>query len=94
MKGKYITNYVRLACLSHTKRKDIHAELLESITERRWLLLQWRKLLLTWLLPCTGDIYTQLGATIAERNRILERLDKIDRSTMLQIFRIENREAA
>ena len=91
MKGKYITTYVRLACLSHTKRKDTHAELLESITERKRLLLQWRKLLLTWLVP---DIYTRLDTTIAERKGILERLDKTDRSTIVQIFRIDDREAA
>ena len=91
MKGKYITTYVRLACMSHRKRKDIHTELLQSIAERKQLLLQWRKVLLTWLVP---DIYTQLEATIAERNGILERIDKTGRSTIVQIFRIDDREAA
>jgi len=94
MKGKYITTYVRLACLSHRKRRDIHAELLQSIGERKQLLLQWRTLLLTWLLPDKGDIYLQLGATIAERNRILERLNRIGRPAIVQIFRIDDREAA
>jgi hypothetical protein len=91
MKGKYITTYVRLACLSHRKRKDIHAELLESINERKQLLLQWRKLLLTWLVP---DVYTQLEATITQRNGILERLDKTNCSIIVQIFGIDDREAA
>jgi len=93
MKGKYITTYVRLACLSHQKRRDIHAELVESIAQRKQLLLQWRKLLLTWLVA-EGDIYTQLEATIAERNRILDRFDRTVRPINVQIFRIDDREAA
>lgn len=91
MKGKYITTYVRLACLSHRKRIDIHADLAKTIVERKQLLLQWRKVLLTWLVP---DIYSQLEATIAERNGILERIDKTSRSIIVQIFRIDDREAA
>lgn len=94
MKGKYITTYVRLACLSHQKRRDIHAEVAQAIAERKQLLLQWRKLLLTWLVADNGDIYTQLEATIAERNRILDQLDKSFHPAIVQIFRIDDREAA
>ena len=91
MKGKYITTYVRLACLSHRKRIDMHADLAKTMNERKRLLLQWREALLTWLVP---DIHSQLEATIAERMGILERLDKTGRSTIVQIFRIDDREAA
>ena len=94
MKGKYITTYVRLACLSHRRRNDIHAELPQTIAERKQLLLQWRKLLLTWLLPDKGDIYEQLGTTISERNGILERINHTGRPVIVQIFRIDDREAA
>jgi hypothetical protein len=93
MKGKYITTYVRLACLSHQKRKDIHADLAQAIAERKRLLLQWRQLLLTWLVA-DGDIYSQLEATIAERNRILDQLDKTIHPAVVHIFRIDDREAA
>ena len=94
MKGKYITTYVRLACLSHQKRTDMHAELAQAITERKQLLLQWRQLLLTWLLPDKGNIYAQLQATIEERNRILDGLDRTTQLTTIQILRIDDRKAA
>jgi len=93
MKGKYITTYIRLACLSHQKRRDIHAELVESIAQRKQLLLQWRKLLLTWLVA-DGDIYAQLQATITERNRILAELDDTVHPSIVRIIRFDDREAA
>ena len=93
MKGKYITTYVLLACLSHRKRNNVHADLVERITERKQLLLQWRKLLLTWLVA-EGDIYAQLDATIAERNRVLARLNQTVHPGIVQIIMLDNREAA
>ncbi len=42
MKGKYITTDIRMACLSKPagRKKNIHAQLEETIAERKRILLQ------------------------------------------------------
>lgn len=46
MKGKYITTQIWLTCLSQPikKKKDIHAELQETIAERKKIMEQLRRL--------------------------------------------------
>jgi len=78
MKGKYVTTQILLACLSHNKvkQKDIHAQLKETIAERKRILQQWPKLFTSWLSPKEKDIHVQLLETLAERRRILEELQR------------------
>jgi hypothetical protein len=78
MKGKYITTQILLACLSHNKvkQKDIHAQLKETIVERKRILQQSPKLFTSWLSPQEKDIYAQLLETLLERKRILEKLQR------------------
>jgi hypothetical protein len=96
MKRKYITTQVLMACLSHRqpRPKDLHLELKETIAERKRLLLQWRKILLSWLSTEPQDIHGQLRKTIAERKRLLDELSRVLWATPAETVRMDDRKAA
>ena len=74
MKGKYITTQILLACLSKPPgmKKDIHAQLEETIAERKRIIQQWEKSFVSKPAGIKKDIHAQLAETIAEHKKIME----------------------
>ena len=71
MKGKYITIQILLACLKKPAevKKDIHAQLAETIAERKRIMQQYQKVFLSThsdIKETKKDIHAQLRETIAE----------------------------
>jgi len=96
MKGKYITTQILLACLSHKKviQPNIHDQLKEAIAERKRLLLQWRRLLFSWMSPDKLDVYAELEKTIAERKMIMQKWEKLFSAYREIIITIDDKRAA
>lgn len=67
-KGRYITTSIRLACLSQPPavKKDIHAQLEETMYERRKILDQYQSLFLEGYADAGKDIHVRLKETIAK----------------------------
>jgi len=68
MKSKFIKGRVLLACLfkSPEIKKDIYAQIEETIAERKRILPEWEKLCLEESKNAKKDIHVQLKETIAE----------------------------
>ena len=79
MKGKYVTKQILLACLVKPQgiRKDIHAQLAETIAERRRILPEWERLFLSEPSGIKQDIHAQLAETIAEHRRIMKQWNRL-----------------
>ena len=79
MKRKYITYHVLMACLSHKRIpvRDIHAQLAETIAERKKILLRFEEVVRLRPSRPKKDIHAQLAETLAERKRIMERLHRV-----------------
>lgn len=84
MKGKYITKQILLACGSKRRfvKKDIHAQLEETIAERKKILQQWEEVFRS-MHPVIGnindmekDIHAQLEETIAQYSRMRKGWEK------------------
>lgn len=74
-KRKYITSQIWLACQSKPagKKKDIHAQLEETIKERKRILQQWESLYpssYSCFVETNKDIHTELEQTIAQHKRM------------------------
>lgn len=93
-KGKYLTNNVLMACLSNALRskKDIHAQLAETIAERRKIIEQWESSSLSKV--STKNIHAQLRETIDELKMIMRRSGKILSTTHTYGSLIQDKSAA
>ncbi len=78
MKHKYITKQILLACRPKplSTKKDIHAQLQETIAERRVILQEFEKLLLPKSPGIQKDIHAQLKETIDEHRRIMKQWER------------------
>ncbi len=96
MRGKYITTLVLMACRSKKAGayKDIHAQLEETITERRLVLALWEKVFLGLPAEARKDIHALIQETIAERKKILEQWESIFLSEEDNILYMQEKEAA
>lgn len=96
MRGKYITTLVLMACRSKRTAiyEDIHAQLEETIAERRLVLALWEKVFLGLPAEAKKDIHALLQETITERKKILERWESIFLSEKDDILYIQKKVAA
>ena len=74
MKRKYTTTQILPACEAGPSviRKDIHAELEETIAERKKILTEWEKLFLPKPAERKKDIRAELEETVAEHKKIMQ----------------------
>ena len=77
MKRKFITTQILLACRKKAPhlKKDIYAQLEETIAERKKLLQQWEKIFMPKPESLRKDIHTQLAETIAEYKKMKQQLN-------------------
>lgn len=96
MRGKYITTLVLMACWSKKAcgYKDIHAQLEETIAERRLVLALWEKVFLGLSAEAKKDIHALIRETIAERKKILEQWESIFLSEEDDVLYMQEKEAA
>lgn len=94
-KGKYITTNMLLACLSKSSiiKKDIHAQLEETIAQRRRLIEQWENLVRATPSEIRQDIHAQLKKTIAGLRREMQQSRKSS-STEKQSVAMQDKKAA
>ena len=78
MKYKYITKQILEACGAKplNTKKDIHAQLQDTIAERRIILREFEKLFPPKSPEIQKDIHAQLKETIAEHRRIMRQWEK------------------
>ena len=95
MRRKYISIHTLLACRSEQQpvKKDIHAQLQETIAERKRILTDWESLFLDDSTNA-ATIHRQLKATIAELKRTKQQYAGFFATQKDNIYHMTNKKAA